>query len=88
MWRFAARRSGLASGLARAVRHAGSSGLTAPESVGRRCAQLRGSGADLALGPRLIHGALAFWMQTTGATLLTVRRSSLACTFSACPGLP
>ena len=31
------------------------SGLTAPESVGRRCAQLRGSGADLASGPRLVH---------------------------------
>jgi hypothetical protein len=41
--------------------------LMAPESVGRRCAQLRGPGADLAPGPRLVHGALAFWMQTTGA---------------------
>jgi hypothetical protein len=40
--------------------------LTAPESVGRRCAQLRGSGAELAFGPRLVHGA-GFWMQTTGA---------------------
>src|SRR5215813_9213942 len=51
--------------------------LTAPESVGRRCAQLRGSGADLALGPRLVHGALAFWMQTSGTALLTVERCSL-----------
>jgi len=41
--------------------------LTAPESVGRRCVQLRESGADFALGPRMVHGALAFWMQTTGA---------------------
>jgi len=53
--------------------------LTAPESVGRRCVQLRESGADFALGPRMVHGALAFWMQTTGATLLTVRQCSLAC---------
>ena len=44
--------------------------LTAPESVGRRRAQLPGSGADPALGPRMVHGALAFWMQTTGAALL------------------
>ena len=52
-------------------------GLTAPESVGRRCAQLRESGADLALGPRLVHGALAFWMQTTGAVLVAIKRLSL-----------
>jgi hypothetical protein len=38
---------------------------------------MRGSGADLALGPRLVHGALAFWMQTTGATLLATKRRSL-----------
>ena len=50
-------------------------GVTAPESVGRRCAQLQGSRADLALGPRLVHGALAFWMQTTGACQV---RTSLA----------
>ena len=31
------------------------------------------------LGPRLVHRALAFWMQTMGATLLTVRWGSLAC---------
>jgi hypothetical protein len=41
--------------------------LTAPKSVGQRCAQLRGSGADLALGPGLVRGALAFWMQNMGA---------------------
>ena len=51
--------------------------LTAPESVGRWCAQLRGSGADLALGPRLVHEALAFWMQTIGTTLLAVKWRSL-----------
>lgn len=45
-------------------------GLTAPESVGRLCAWLRGSGVDLVLGPRLVHGALALWTQTTGAPLL------------------
>ena len=50
-------------------------GVTAPESLGRRCAQLQGSRADLALGPRLVHGALAFWMQTTGACQV---RTSLA----------
>jgi len=33
-------------------------GLTAPESVGRQCAQLRGSGADLAFGPCLVYGGL------------------------------
>ena len=49
----------------------------APESVGRRCAKLRGPRADLAHGPRLVHGALAFWMQTTGASLLAVSRCSL-----------
>jgi hypothetical protein len=53
-------------------------GLTAPESVGRRCPQLRGSGVDLALGPRLVHGTLAFWMQTTGAALVAAERRSLA----------
>jgi hypothetical protein len=53
--------------------------LTAPESVGRRCVQLRGSRADLVVGPRLVHGALAFWMQTTGAVLLAVKRRSPAC---------
>jgi len=35
------------------------SGLTAPESVGRQCAQLRGSGTDLAFGPRLVYGDLS-----------------------------
>ena len=29
------------------------------------------------LGPRLVHGALAFWMQTTGATLIAVERCTL-----------
>jgi hypothetical protein len=51
--------------------------LTAPESVGRRCAQLRRSGADFALGPRLVHGALAFWMQTTGTALGVSERRSI-----------
>jgi len=51
--------------------------LTAPEAVGRRCAQLRGPGADLALGPRLVHGALDFWMQTTGTSLVVVEPRSL-----------
>lgn len=32
-------------------------GLTAPESVVWWCAHLRGSVADLALGPRLVHRA-------------------------------
>jgi hypothetical protein len=50
-------------------------GLTAPESVGRQCAQLRGSGADLAFGPRLVYGRLAFWMQTSGTALLVERCS-------------
>ena len=52
-------------------------GLTASEAVVWRCAQLRGSAADLALGSRLVHRALAFWMQTTGATLLAVEPRSL-----------
>jgi hypothetical protein len=65
-----------AQDLARSVKMAR---LTAPESVGRRCAQLRGSGANLALGPRLVHGALAVWMQTTGAVLLAVKQGSLLC---------
>ena len=52
-------------------------GLTAQESVGRRRAQLRGSGIDVALGPRPVHRALAFWMQTTCATLLATKRRSL-----------
>jgi hypothetical protein len=30
------------------------------------------------LGPRLVHRALAFWMQTTGASLLAVKRCSPA----------
>ena len=33
--------------------------------------------ADPALGPRLVHGALAFWMQTTGAALLAIKQCSL-----------
>jgi hypothetical protein len=76
--RFAAHLPGLAFGLALAVMPAGLARLTAPESVGRRCAQLRGSGADLALGPRLVHGTLAFWMQTTGTLLLAVKPCRLA----------
>src|SRR5262245_15831470 len=48
--------------------------LTAPESVGRRCAQLRGPGADFALGRRLVHGAPAFRMQTIGTVLVAVRQ--------------
>jgi hypothetical protein len=28
------------------------------------------------LGPRLVHGALAFWMQTTGALLPGIQRCS------------
>ena len=53
-------------------------GLTAPESVSRRCAQLQGSVADLVLGPRLVRGALAFWMQTTGTALLADKPCSPA----------
>ena len=34
------------------------------------------SGANLTLGSRLVQGALAFWMQTTGAALLAVERRS------------
>ena len=49
----------------------------APESVDRRCAQLRGFRSGPPLGPRLVHGALAFWMQTSGTTLLAVERCSL-----------
>ncbi len=33
--------------------------------------------ANLALGPRLVHGALAFWMQTTGAALFAVEQRSI-----------
>ena len=29
------------------------------------------------LGPRLVHGALPFWMQTTGATLLAVKKPTI-----------
>jgi hypothetical protein len=67
---------GLASGLALAV--SPPVRLTVPESVGRRCAQLRAPGADLTLGPRLVHRAMTLWMQTTGAALLAVEWCSLA----------
>ena len=61
------------------MRATGRTGMpTAPESVSRRSAQLQGSAVDLALGPRLVQGPLAFWMQTTGATLLAVEPRSLA----------
>lgn len=33
-------------------------------------------GADLAIGPRLVRGGLAFWMQTSGACLLAFNRCS------------
>ena len=38
------------------------------------------------LDPRLVPGAPAFWMQTTGEMLLTVRRCSLACTWMLAQG--
>ena len=31
----------------------------------------------MALGPHLVHRALAFWMQTTGAALLAARQRSV-----------
>jgi len=43
-------------------------------SVSCSAARIR---SGLALGPRLVHEALAFWMQTTGATLLATKRRSL-----------
>jgi hypothetical protein len=50
--------------------------LTAPEAVGRQYAWLRGRGADLALGPRLVREVLTFLMRTTGTSLLAVKRRS------------
>ena len=69
---FAAQASGLAlawpssSGIAgcQGMREGGYSRLRVRRGW---CAQLQGSGADLALGPRLVRGALTFWMQTTSA---------------------
>jgi hypothetical protein len=34
-------------------------------------------GADLTHGPRLVRGGLAFWLQTNGEPLLTIRQGSL-----------
>lgn len=51
--------------------------LIAPESVSRRCAQLQGSRADLALSPRPAGEHLALWMQTTGAALLGIEQRSV-----------
>ena len=41
------------------------------------CSAARTGRTHLALGPRLVHGALAFWTQTTGTTLVAVERCSL-----------
>jgi hypothetical protein len=40
--------------------------VTASESLGRRCAQLASIRSRPHARPRRVHGALAFWMQTSG----------------------